>query len=68
MVKFNMIHNKTSFIGNVCVGLNIVLFMIHLLSEFVHFGGRKYVDYEGNIFIAVPEMIVDFAFHSRIYS
>ena len=68
MVKNIQMHHGASSIGDDGIDLDIVADMIDLLSDFVYFDGRKYVDYEDNICMAVPAMIVYFAFHSRIDS
>ena len=68
MVKKIHMHHGASFIGDNSIDLDTVVDMIHLLSDFIYFYGMKYVDYEDNRFMAVPAMMVDFAFHLMVDS
>lgn len=63
IVKERNLHHDDSFIGD-----DTIVEMIDLLSVYVYFNGKKYVDFSDIIFVSIPANIVEFAYYSRIDS
>ena len=64
-INFN---NGGSFIADKDMELNMIVDIINIIATYVNFGGNKYVNFDDDLFMAVPKNIIEFANNSRIDS
>ena len=62
------LNNGSSFIADKDMELNMRVGIINIIVIYVDFGGKKYVEFEDDLFMAVPKNIIEFANNSRIDS
>ena len=65
--EINLFHGG-SFIGDNAITIDMVIDIVNMLSSYVIFNGKKYVDFQDTLFMTIPAMIVDLAYYSRIDS
>lgn len=62
------LNSGSFFIADKDVELNMRVDILNIIATYTDFGGKKYVDFDDDLFMAVPRNIVEFANNSRIDS
>ena len=60
--EINLFHGGI-FIGDNAITIDMVIDIVKMLSSYVIFDGRKYVNFQDTMFMAIPAIIVDLAYY-----